>query len=183
MMPGSLARRYARALIGLAESPAQRDKFAKDLEAFAELTKAKDTAGAPLLAALVNERFPQAERKKLLDAVLRRVNADAMVGKFLAYVLERGRLSGVVEIARAYRRMADEAAGRIDAELVSAAALPPDAIAKMKSALERATGKSVVTSTRVDPDLIGGVVARVGSYVVDGSVRQALAQMKARLRA
>jgi F-type H+-transporting ATPase subunit delta len=183
MIPGSLARRYARALLGLAESPSQRDKFAKDLEAFSELARTKDTVGTPLLSALVTERFPVSERKKLLDAVLRRVGAEAMVGKFLAYVLERGRLNGLAEIVRAYRRMADEAAGRIDAEIVSAAALPPDAIAKMKSALERATGKSVVTSTRVDPELIGGVVARVGSYVVDGSVRQALVHMKARLRA
>ena len=85
------------------------------------------------------------------------------------------------DIARAYRRMADEAGGRVNAEITSATALPPDAVAKIKTALEKATGKQIVATTSVDPELIGGVVAKVGSYVVDGSVRTALAQMKVAL--
>lgn len=183
MIPGSLARRYARALIGLAQSPVQRDKLATDLEAFADVAKNKDEAGRPVLATLAAERFSLADRGKLLDALLARVGADPLTGKFLHLVLTRGRIDGAPDIARAYRRMADDAAGRVNAQITSAAPLSPDALAKIKAALQQATGKQVVATTTVDPTLIGGVVAQVGSYLIDGSVRTALAQMRQALRA
>ncbi len=181
MISGSLARRYARALLGLAQSPAQRDKFAKDLEAFAEIVAQPDELGRPITATLAADRFLLADRKKLIDALCRRIGADPTVTKFLHVVLERDRIIGAPDIARAYRRMADDAGGRVNAEITSATALPPDAVAKIKTALEKATAKQVVATTSVDPELIGGVVAKVGSYVVDGSVRTALAQMRAAL--
>lgn len=182
MIPGSLARRYARALIGLAQTPIQRDKLAKDLDAFASACRQPDTYGQTALTVLAAKRFTVADRKKLIDGLLRRVSGDALLGKFLHYVLDRGRINGVPEIARAYRRMADEAAGRVNAEITSASPLAPDALNKIKRALEQATGKQVIASTSVDPELIGGVVAKVGSYVVDGSVRSALTQLKTSLR-
>lgn len=182
MIPGSLARRYARALIGLAGSGPQRDKIAKDLDAFAALCRSQDASGMVVLTVIASERFPVAERKRLIDVFLRRLGAEPVLGKFLHYVLDRGRMEGLPEIARAYRRLADEAAGRVDAHITSAAPLPPDAVAKIKQALERATGKQVIATTSVDPALIGGVIAKVGSTVVDGSVRSALAQLKASLR-
>lgn len=182
MIPGSLARRYARALIGLASSAPQRDKLAKDLDAFAQLSKSQDSYGLEVLTVLASERYPAGERKKLIDSFLRRLGADPLLGKFLHYVLERGRMEGVPEIARAYRRMADEAAGRVNAEITSAAPLAPDALTKITRALEQATGKTVITTTAVDPELIGGVIAKVGSTVLDGSVRSALAQLKSEIR-
>lgn len=182
MIPGSLARRYARALIGLADSGPKRDKIAKDFDAFADLCRSQDADGMQVLAVIASERFPLSQRKNLVDGFLRRLGADPLLGKFLRHVLERGRFDGVLEIARAYRRMADEAAGRINAEITSASPLAPDALAKIKQALEQATGKQVIATTSVDPELIGGVVAKVGSYVVDGSVRSALSQLKTSLR-
>lgn len=181
MIPGSLARRYARALIGLAGSGPQRDKLAKDFDAFAALCKSHDADGMPVIDVLASERFPAASRKRLVDTFLKRLGADPLLGKFLHYVIDRGRMNGVLEIARAFRRLADEAAGRIDAHITSAAPLPPEALAKIKQALERATGKQVIATTSVDPALIGGVVAKVGSTVIDGSVRSALAQLKTSL--
>ena len=183
MIPGSLARRYARALIGLAQSPIQRDKLATDLEAFADVAGNKDEVGRPVLATLATERFAMADRSKLLDVLLRRVGADPLTGKFLRLVLQRGRIEGAPDIARAYRRMADEAAGRINAQITSAAPLSPDSLAKIKAALEKATGRQVVATTAVDPALLGGVALQVGSYLIDGSVRTALAQMRQALRA
>ncbi len=182
MIPGSLARRYARALIGLAQSSTQRDKLARDLDAFAAVCTSRDADGMLVLTVLSTERFPSAQRKALVDSFLRRLGADALLGKFLHYVLKRGRMEGVPDIARAYRRMADEAAGRIDAQITSASPLGPDALDKIKRGLERATGKQVNATTAVDPELIGGVVAKVGSTVIDGSVRAALAQLKSSLR-
>ena len=182
MMPGSLARRYARALFGLANSAPQRDRFAKDMDALGELMGQKDLQGTPVSAILANNRFPLAQRGKLVDSLGRRVGADPMVVKFLQYVLRRGRIEGTSEMARTLRAMVDGAANRINAEITSAAPLSPDALAKIKSALAQATGKQVVATTSVDPDLIGGVVTKVGSFVIDGSVRASLSQLRNTLR-
>jgi F-type H+-transporting ATPase subunit delta len=183
VIPGSLARRYARALLGLAKTPTQRDKFAKDLDAVAAIAKQTDEAGRTVLSVLSAERFSTSDRKKLLDSLARRVMADPMVVKFLELVIEKDRIEGLLDIARSYRRMADDAAGRMQAHITSAAPLPPDALGRIKAALEKATGKTIVTSTSVDPELIGGVVARVGSFVIDGSVKSTLAQLRSELRA
>lgn len=182
MIPGSLARRYARALLGLATSPSQRDKFAQDMSSIADIAKQRDESGRPLLSVLAADRFSTADRKKLISSLARRVGADPMVVKFLDHVLERGRIEGLLEIARAYQRMADDAGGRVQAQITSAQPLAPDELTKIKAALEQATGKQVVASTNIDPELIGGVVARVGSYVIDGSVRTTLEDLRASLR-
>jgi len=182
MIPGSLARRYARALFGLANSAPQRDKFAKDMDGIADLLGQKDVQGTSLLVILSTDRFPSEQRGKLLDSLCRRVGADPMVVKFLQYTLERGRIEGTVAIARSFRRMVDDAAGRVNAEITSAAPLAPDAVAKIKGALEKATGKQVIATTAVDPELIGGVVAKVGSFVIDGSVRASLSSLRTALR-
>lgn len=182
MIPGSLARRYARALIGLASSGPQRDKLAKDFDAFADVCRSQDASGMEVLTVLASERFGSADRKRLVDALCKRLGADPLLPKFLHYVIDRGRMEGAIDIARAYRRLADEAAGRIDAHITSAAPLPPDTLAKIKAALERATGKQVIATTAVDPELLGGVIAKVGSTVVDGSLRSALAQLRSSLR-
>jgi len=182
VISGSLARRYARALAGLATSPMQRDKFAKDLTAFAELVANVDEAGATVLSILAGRRFPLSQRTKLLESLTRRVMADPMVTKFLVHVLAQDRMIGVQEITRAYVRMADEAAGRMQATVTSASALAPDAVAKLQQALGAATGKTIVLTTKVDPELLGGVVAELGGYVLDGSVRTALSRMRDTLR-
>lgn len=182
MIPGSLARRYARALIGLAETPAARDKFAKDLNALAEIAKSTDDAGQSVLTILSSRRYSAADRKKLVTALARRVMADPMVVKFLAHAIDKDRIVGLPEIARAYTRMADDAAGRVQAEVTSAAPLDPMATARLQQALAKATGKTIVLTTKVDPELLGGVVTKLGSYVLDGSLRTALARMRDGLR-
>jgi F-type H+-transporting ATPase subunit delta len=182
MIPGSLARRYARALMSLASSPMQRDKFAKDLGAFVELTANVDEAGVSLISIVAGRRFPLSQRVKLVEALAKRVMADPMATKFLVHVVEKDRIGGIDQIARAYARMADDAAGRLQATVTSATPLQPEAVAKLQQALAAATGKTVVLGTKVDPELLGGVVAELGGYVLDGSVRTALQRMRHSLR-
>lgn len=181
MIPGSLARRYARALIGLAPSPAARDKYAKDLVSLTAIANSHDEAGGTVLSILSTRRYSIADRKKLLDALGRRVMADPMVIKFLAHAIDKDRIGGIAEISRAYTKLADDAAGRLQAEVTSAATLAPDAQARLQQALAKATGKTIVLTTKVDPSLLGGVVTKLGSYVLDGSLRSALERMRSGL--
>ncbi|MCB9701459.1 MAG: ATP synthase F1 subunit delta [Myxococcales bacterium] len=181
MIPGSLARRYARALMLLAETAMQRETFGRGLSDFTNAIKVEDGSGSTLGGVLDSQRYPLSERRAVLTSVCRRLGVDATVLSFLTYVLERGRISGVAQIARFYGEMADELAGRVHASVRSARPLTPDATLKLTRALEQATGRTVVLESSVDPALIGGVVCQVGSMVVDGSVQTQLETLRTTL--
>ena len=178
MIPGSLAKRYARALVELAPTPMQRDRFSKDLEGLAEAMSQPVDGGGNLGKLLDAGHISLAKRKGIADAVAKRVGVDPMVGKFVSLLVERGRIGGMVLIARHFRDMADEAAGRVRATVKSAKPLAPDAVSKIKTALGKATGKQVLLESEVDPSLIGGLVTTVGSYTLDRSVRASIARLR-----
>lgn len=187
MISGSLAKRYARALLQLATTPQIRDRYLQNLADFTAACKTRD-ANDPsgehdLIKVLAAGHHTLANRRAILHAVLGRVGADPNVRKFLELVLERGRISGIEQIYLHYRDLADDAAGRIRATVTSATALDPAAQSRIKSALEKATHKQVLLETEVDPELIGGLVAQVGSFTLDRSVRTSLDKLRSSLRA
>ncbi len=187
MISGSLAKRYARALMQLAQTPAVRDRYLQNLVDFTAACKIHDpndpSGESDLIKVLAAGHHTLANRRAILNAVLGRIGADPNVRKFLELVLQRGRISGIEQIYLHYRDLADDAAGRIRATVKSAAALDPSAQNRIKSALEKATGKQVLLETEVDPELIGGLVAHVGSITLDRSVRTSLDKLRSSLRA
>lgn len=182
MIPATLARRYARALLQLADTPMQREIFGRDLAAFVRTASTTTEGDANLLTVLDFGVHPQAERRKLLDAILARLNLDATVVKFLQLVFERGRIAGAPQMSSAFADMADQLAGRQKATVTSARPLASDSLAKLKASLEKVTGKTIIVDTKVDPTLLGGVVAQVGTYVFDGSLKSQLERMRTALR-
>jgi F-type H+-transporting ATPase subunit delta len=187
MISGSLAKRYARALLSLATTPAIRDRYLQNLTDFAAACRIRDpgdpSGESDLIKVLAAGHHTLANRRAILNAVLQRIGADPNVRKFLMLVLERGRISGVEQIYLHYRDLADEAAGRIRATVKAATALDAAAQNRIKVALEQATGKQVLLETAVDPRLIGGLVAHVGSFTLDRSVRTSLDKLRSSLHA
>ncbi|EDM80034.1 H+-transporting two-sector ATPase, delta (OSCP) subunit [Plesiocystis pacifica SIR-1] len=186
MINGSLAKRYARALMSLAPNAATRDRYLATLGDFTTACKTHDDADPSGESDLINVldagHHTLANRRAILHAVLRKVGADPNMVKFFDLVLERGRISGTEQIFLHYRDLADEAAGRIRATVKTASALDPSSTTRIKGALEQATGKTVLLETKVDPELIGGLVAHVGSYTLDRSVRTSLDKLRSSLR-
>lgn len=182
MIFGALARRYARALLLLADSPAEREKFAEDMQAFAQASTSSEKEDEPtLLQVLVDERHLPSQRKRLLVTIATHLGLSATVIKFLEFVFEQGRIAAIPDIARLHNDMVDELVGRLRAQIRSAQPLSSDAIRKLQEALERATGKTLILNAEVDPELMGGLVTQIGSMVVDGSIRTALANMRSKL--
>jgi F-type H+-transporting ATPase subunit delta len=103
------------------------------------------------------------------------------VQRFVLLLLDRRRIVLLPAIARAYRDLTDAHVGRVRAEVISAEALTPATVDRVRRSLEQRTGKKVIINSKVDPGLIGGVVARVGDLVLDGSVRTQLEDLRARL--
>jgi F-type H+-transporting ATPase subunit delta len=174
---GSVARRYARALFGIGVDKGNYEALGRELDALADTY-----AGSPeLREALSNPVFRLDQRVAILDKVLPRVSPTPEVRKFALLLLERRRIGALPAIARAYKELVDEKLGRVQAVVTSAKPLDAATAASVQRALERRTGKKVIVESNVDPDLIGGIVARVGDLVFDGSLRTRLDALRARV--
>ena len=176
-MAGSVSRRYARALFSIGVDRGTFEQLGQELDAVAALW----TGSAELREALGNPVFKGAEKRAVLQSLLPRVAPTADVQKFVLLLLERRRLPAVANIARAYREMVDEHTGRVRAHVTSAQPLGAAELERVKQSLARRTGKQVIVETSVDPALIGGIVARVGDLVLDGSVRTQLGTLRDKL--
>ena len=129
--------------------------------------------GSPVIA------FEQ--KRKVLDDLIDKTRPSKTAGNFLRVLLKNGRLT---EITPIYQRFVQEISKRSDvvaADVFSARELPSGEKDDLRSKLEMVTGKTVNMSFHVDPELIGGVVARIGSTVFDGSVRTKLEALKEQL--
>jgi F-type H+-transporting ATPase subunit delta len=177
MAAGSVSRRYARALFSIGVDRGNFEQLGKELDAVAELW----TGSPELREAVANPVFKASEKRAVMETLLPRVAPTADVQKFVLLLLDRGRLPSVPHIARAYREMVDVHAGRVRAHITSAQPLGPAELNRIRDSLARRTGKHVVLEASVDPALIGGVVARVGDLVLDGSIRTQLGTLRDKL--
>jgi F-type H+-transporting ATPase subunit delta len=177
VMGGSVARRYARALFGIGVDAGKFEALGDELGELATLWNESDE----LRQTLENPVFQPSEKRKVLESILPRVAPTPEVQRFVLLLLDRRRIVLLPAIARAYRDLTDAHIGRVRAEVISAQELVPATLDRIRRSLEQRTGKKVIIHSTVDPELIGGVVARVGDLVLDGSVRTQLADLRARL--
>jgi F-type H+-transporting ATPase subunit delta len=172
------ATRYARALFDVALKEGDIQQVGRDIGGFADLVASNEE----LARALSNPAIPvQKKRAVVQELVARAGTLSPIVAKLLALLAERDRLALVPEIVRAYENRLMEHAQVVRAELVTAIALPPDRVQALRHGLARATGREVQMESRVDPSILGGAIARVGSTVYDGSVTTQLAKLKQQL--
>ena len=174
---GSLARRYARALFSIGVDKGNFEPLGQELDNLAQLF----AASPELRQTLENPIFKASQKRAILEKILPRVAASRLVHNFAILLLERGRISALPAIARAFQELTDTQLGRVRATVVSAKPLDVITESEIQRALERRTGKTVIMKSEVDPSLIGGVVARVGGLVFDGSLRTRLSTLQSRI--
>lgn len=178
MSLGTLAKRYARAILELATEQHQVDKVRSDLADFAAMW----TTSPELQELYANPKFGAEARKAALTDVLARSAISPLARNSILYVADRGRLRALPDIVRSYTDLAEKQAGAVRAQVTSAAPLTEAYYAQLQRALEQATGKKVTIDRKTDPSLIAGVVTRVGDQVFDGSIRARLADLKETLK-
>jgi len=175
----SIGRRYAKALLELAEASKQTERVQKDLAEFADtFEKSRD-----LRDVFENPNVSRESRTKVLTTLLDRMAVAPTVKSALLMLADRGRMRFIGEIAEAFQTMAETRAGRIRAEVVTAVAMPEAYYTELTKVLEQVTGKKVALVKKQDPSIIAGVVTRVGDKVFDGSVRARLTELKERMLA
>ena len=178
MAEGSLARRYARALIAIGTEENCIDQIGADLAAFHQVMGLGDGA---LKAALSNPGVINSERREVMQAVLSKLTLHPHVSAFLRLLVDKNRFAAFEGILAAYTEMADEIAGRVRVTVATASKQDAAAQKQITAAIEASTGKSVDVSFEVDESLLGGVVAKIGDTVIDASIRTRLQELQADL--
>jgi len=174
MISGSIARRYAKALLDIGVEDGNYERMGREVRAMARALK----TSPELAMALSNPAFARSDREKVLKAVLQRLGASQMVVNFTRLLLDRERVAVLPDISRELDAMIDARAGRVAAEVRSAVPLDAGQRERLTQALEQLSGKKVEMKIDTDPSLLGGVVAKLGDTVYDGSLRTQLEKMK-----
>jgi F-type H+-transporting ATPase subunit delta len=174
----AVSRRYAKALILIGQEDGQAELYNEELEAVVSLFDSQEG----FEAALTNPLFNKNDRKKVLEAVLKAAGLSTVMNSFLILLFDKGRIKFLRDIAAYYRDMADELKGIVKASITSATQLSSDTVEKIREALSKKVGKTVVLNVAQDPNLIGGIVTKIGDLVLDGSVRTQLINMRETLK-
>jgi len=167
---GGLAGRYANAVFELARDQKAVDAVSTDL---AGLRRAIETS--PDLARLVRSPvFSAEDHAKALKAILEKMGAHPLTIKFVLLLAQKRRLVVLNQIITAYESLVAKSRGETEAEVTSARHLQDDEIAELKAVLKSKLGKEPRLHSRIDPTLLGGLIIKVGSRMIDSSLRTKL---------
>jgi F-type H+-transporting ATPase subunit delta len=174
----TLAKRYAKALVNIGREQDALEKYGRDLDS---LTQMMETS-KDFRELLINPVFTKEDKKKIAGQVLQKMDVDRMVTNFINVLIDRKRMDQLPGIDEAYRTYVDDINGITRGEVTSAEPLDEEELGRVTAALSQISGKQVEVTTKVEPALIGGLVARVGDMVFDGTIRTQLNQLKESLK-
>jgi F-type H+-transporting ATPase subunit delta len=169
-----LARRYAKALFSLGKEKKTLEKYNESLAAIADLYDESPEVGE----SLTNPLYPLDARQKVMAKIAEAVKADQILTAFLNLLVEKQRAGALPDIAHEMQVMVDRDRNISHGEVISAIELDSSLQEKIQNTLEKITGNRVLLETRVDPSIIGGIIARVGDLVFDGSIKTQLNGLK-----
>jgi F-type H+-transporting ATPase subunit delta len=169
-----MAGRYATALFELALEEKSIDAVKRDLDRFDAMLADSDD-----LRRLVRSPvFSVEEQSQALSAVLQRAGISGLAANFLSLVTHNRRLFAVAQMIKAYRVLVARHKGEMTAQVTVAAPLSDANLAALKDALKAVTKQDVQVDVNVDPAIIGGLVVKVGSRMIDSSLRTKLNAIK-----
>jgi F-type H+-transporting ATPase subunit delta len=173
----TIANRYARALADVTDARGETDVVAAEVQWFARLVEQHkelhDVFASPVV--------PLERKRAVLNEILARLGPQQTTTNFLQLLLTNKRLHDLGAVRQSLARVLDERRGVVAAEVTTARDLGEQERQMLADRLRAATGKQVRLSFHTDPEIIGGVVTRIGSLVYDGSIKTQLAEMRQQL--
>ena len=174
MIDLTVSRRYARALMMLGQEDGKFKEYGEELTTFTQLLEREPE----LKDALLNPVHSMEERKKLLLRIAELLKLSPLVSNFLKLLFDKLRLAALPGITQVYQHLSDELENLKRAQVKSAVPLDEAMQTRIGQALEELTKSKVVMEFEEDPAIIGGVIARVGDLVLDGTVRSQLHSLR-----
>ncbi len=169
-MPG----RYATALFELATEAGKTTEVERDLDTFSAALSASDD----LTRLVKSPVFSSEDQVSALTALLAKMGLGQTASNFIKLTAKNRRLFALPDMIKAYRAILADARGEVTAEVTSAEPLKPDQAARLKDELRSALGRDVKLTETVDPDILGGLIVKAGSKMVDSSLRTKLTTLK-----
>jgi len=173
-----VAKRYAKALFELAREDGRLEGCLEELKALERLLDEVPEFETVLKSPI----YPEEVKKQILRTIKDQTEMSDLLFRFLGLLVEKNRTDYFRDIVRVYEKLCDEYNNIVRAEVTAATDLDERIIEKIASSIKEMTGKTVIVEFRKDPDLIGGVIAKVGDLVLDGSVRTQLRNIKETLK-
>jgi F-type H+-transporting ATPase subunit delta len=177
-MSAALARRYARAILELANEASAVEQTGRELNEFAATWNGSDE----LRAVFLNPEVSPEARKNVLAEITQRAGLSTLTRNSILFIADKGRIATLPLIARTFNDLSEGSSGIVRAEVTSAAPLSDAYYAQLQKTLEQVTGHRVAIERKTDPNLIAGVVTRVGDKVYDGSIKTRLEDLQNSLR-
>jgi F-type H+-transporting ATPase subunit delta len=165
-------------MVSIAEAEGELEPVEEQVYAFAKMVEKR----AKVREALIDPELPNENKRNLIGEVLGQ-RANPVAVNLLGMVVEQGRARDIGRIAESLVEVAAERRQQVVGEVRSAVPLTDAQRRRLAEALSSATGRKVEVKVIVDPDLVGGVVARVGDEIFDGSIRSRLDEAKQQLTA
>lgn len=172
-MSSVIARRYAQALMNLAVRDKALDAVAAGLDEIADAA----AASTELRHFLADPQVSVGNKGQVLDELVTRAEVPKLVANFVRLVNAKRRASLLAQMRDEFHRLADERQGRAHVQVTVASELEPAQREALQRQLEALSGKQLTVHMKVDPAILGGIVARIGSTVWDGSLRHQLTQI------
>jgi F-type H+-transporting ATPase subunit delta len=174
----TLAKRYAEAMVEIGQEQDALDTYGENLAVLTDLMNtSKD-----FRELLINPVFPKEDKKRVAGLILEKLGTDRMVNNFINLLIDRKRIDQLPGIDQAFREKVDDIRGITRGEVTSSEPLHEDELNRVTEALSKISGKRVILTANTDPSLIGGLVAKVGDMVFDGTISTQLNQLKESLR-
>lgn len=173
----TISRRYATALADVVLKTGETDTVKAELKTWEQMI----ASNLDLRTAFGNPSIAHMDKERVLDDLLARTRPSKTTSNFLRILLRNSRLTELHEINDRFDAVLQERSGNVVAEVTSARELRAAEQSELKANLEKLTRKHVKLNFTVDPDLIGGVVTRIGSTIYDGSVKTQLENLKEEL--
>lgn len=169
-----VAQRYAKALFDLAGEAGVVDKLAEELAAFQQILQ----ASADLRSLVTSPLYSREEQANALSVILARAEASDLFKNFVGLVAQNRRLFALSDMLKAFQGLLARKRGEISASVTSAVPLNDGNVAELKASLKEALGRDVQLQTDVDDSLIGGLIVKVGSRMIDSSLKTKLSNLK-----
>ena len=173
-----LAGRYANAVFELAQDANEVDVVGGDFASLKTMI-----ASSPDLARLVKSPVISGDDKaKAMKAILSQMGAASLTSQFILLLVAKRRLFALSDIIAAYDRLMARLKGEVSAEVISARPLSSGETSELKSVLKNKLGREPRLQTSVDPSLLGGLIVKVGSRMIDSSIRTKLTGLRAAMK-
>ncbi len=177
-MMASAAGRYASALFELAKEEGRLEQVERDVASFQAMLGASEELRRMVRSPVISAE----DQAKALAALLDRAGIAGLTANFIQLIARNRRLFALADMLGAFRALAARERGEVTADVASAHPLTPEQMQLLSDTLRTSIGKNVRIDTRVDPNLLGGLVVKVGSRMIDSSLRTKLNNLKVAMK-